>query len=116
MLQPSTVPVRLTDHERQLICEAVEKVSLELGFQWDEISLFGSRTKLDQRGGDIDLYLRVAKTDNLQSFAIKQKLLLALHELIGEQKIDIVVDNSRDDLGAFGKIIDETKVVLWTKK
>ena len=56
----------------------------------DHLWLFGSRTDLEKRGGDIDLYV---ETDFAGPEASTKKTLFRreLWRRIGEQKIDIVV-------------------------
>lgn len=107
--------VRLNDEERAKILQAVELASKSLAIEWQEIALFGSRIDLGKRGGDIDLYLQVQDPhDAAHSF--KRKLRIQLNELLGEQKIDIVIDKGQGGLGAMGEVIRGQKVVLWTRK
>jgi predicted nucleotidyltransferase len=56
-----------------------------------KVYLFGSRVDDSKRGGDIDLYIETTCRDNI----IKRKLrmLALLEKELGEQKIDIVVNN-----------------------
>lgn len=56
------------------------------------VYLFGSRTDNDKKGGDIDLYIT---TDMPTSAIIREKieLLLDLEKSLGEQKIDVVINN-----------------------
>ncbi|HET7361574.1 MAG TPA: nucleotidyltransferase domain-containing protein [Salinimicrobium sp.] len=56
-----------------------------------KVYLFGSRTRNDKKGGDIDLYIETTAKENL--FDKKIKMLRMLYERLGEQKIDIVVNN-----------------------
>lgn len=54
--------------------------------------IFGSRADNNRKGGDIDLYIT---TDMPTSEIIKKKvsLLVELEKVLGEQKIDIVINN-----------------------
>ncbi len=109
--------VRLTDRERQQIREAVEEVSSQLFFEWEEISLFGSRINFKAKGGDIDLYIKIKSNKlDFNLLQIKHKLRIAFQDRLGDQKIDIVIDDSVVDLKSFGKIIKRKKVILWKKK
>lgn len=82
-----------------------------------EIAVFGSKADLSAKGGDIDLYiLHSLPAGTLDSFEIKVSLKLALEDVLGEQKIDIVLDDGQKNLGAFAEIINETKVVIWTSR
>lgn len=55
------------------------------------VYLFGSRVDDKKRGGDIDLYIETDITENI--FKRKLKMLVELEKLIGEQKIDIIINN-----------------------
>jgi predicted nucleotidyltransferase len=56
-----------------------------------KILLFGSRTADNKRGGDIDLFITNNKKENL-TLTAKINFLVELKLLIGEQKIDVVLD------------------------
>lgn len=53
--------------------------------------LFGSRADDNKRGGDIDLYIETSEKANLLDK--KVKLLVRLNRDLGEQKIDVVINN-----------------------
>jgi hypothetical protein len=57
----------------------------------DHLWIFGSRTYLDKRGGDIDLYIQTQELDIAKANQKKNALILALWNEIGEQKIDVVL-------------------------
>ena len=83
--------MRLTPFEIQSIKQSVMK-------HFDEgskVSLFGSRTDDNQKGGDIDLYIQTPTKDCLSERKIK--FLIELKSKIGEQKIDVIIakDSSR---------------------
>ena len=74
--------MRLSEYERNSIKETI------LAFDSNaEIFLFGSRVDDNKKGGDIDLLI-FSKTI---SFSDKIKLKLRLYDLIGEQKIDLIL-------------------------
>jgi len=52
-----------------------------------EVYLFGSRTDDHAKGGDIDLLLLSPKI----GFRDKVKILVKIYDLIGEQKVDLVL-------------------------
>ena len=58
-----------------------------------QIFLFGSRVDDDKRGGDIDLLVISDKID----FSTKLKILIKIYDLIGEQKIDIIITKDLTD-------------------
>ena len=70
------------------------------------IYLFGSRVDDSKKGGDIDLLVLSKKLSGENKRAIRMKL----HELIGEQKIDIII--ALDDSDPFVKLALQTGVKL----
>ena len=56
-----------------------------------KVYLFGSRTDDNKRGGDIDLYIETDMKDKI--YEKKLKMLGELQKVLGEQKIDIVINN-----------------------
>ena len=54
------------------------------------VRLFSSRTDDARRGGDIDLHIE-AETSELASLSRELEFKEALQELIGEQKVDVVL-------------------------
>lgn len=63
------------------------------------VYLFGSRTNDNRRGGDIDLFLETEQKENL--FEKKIKMLQILYNHLGEQNIDIVINNPKHQLGIY---------------
>ena len=55
------------------------------------VYLFGSRVDDKKRGGDIDLYIETDIKENI--FKRKLKMLVELEKLIGDQKIDLIINN-----------------------
>ena len=76
-----------------------------------EVFLFGSRTKDQLRGGDIDLYIRNQKSGPLN---IKTKIdfITDLIIQIGEQKIDVVLENPVTKNSNFVKTIYQNAIQL----
>ncbi|MCK5519704.1 MAG: nucleotidyltransferase domain-containing protein [Candidatus Marinimicrobia bacterium] len=60
-----------------------------------KVYLFGSRVDDNKRGGDIDLYVETEIKNKI--FHRKIKMLTALMMSLGEQKIDLVINNFTDD-------------------
>jgi predicted nucleotidyltransferase len=60
-----------------------------------KVYLFGSRINDKKRGGDIDLYIETRLKENI--IQRKIKMVGKLHEILGEQKIDIIINNFRSD-------------------
>ena len=63
----------------------------------DELWIFGSRVDVAAKGGDIDLYIKTKRLDADKINKNKVLYLLDLKSKIGEQKIDIVINNSNYD-------------------
>lgn len=64
----------------------------------DHLWLFGSRTNLNKRGGDIDLYIEVAHFNSKETNLRKDQFWMLLQDRLGVQKIDIVLKNPSQDL------------------
>ena len=60
-----------------------------------KVYLFGSRINDKKRGGDIDLYVETGLKENI--IQRKIKMVGKLQEILGEQKIDIIINNFRSD-------------------
>ena len=58
--------------------------------------LFGSRVDDAKKGGDIDLLVRPAPIAADQPFAKKIRMLTLLERLLGERKIDLVIEQPND--------------------
>ena len=79
------VKVRLTEEE----IRAIREVAKEVFGEGVKVWLFGSRTDLTKRGGDIDLYIEVPfEGDMLDK---KLTFLVRLEDRIGEQRIDLII-------------------------
>ena len=80
--------MRLTDKQVEQI-----KQSFNLYFlPQDHLWLFGSRVDMEKQGGDIDLYIET-HYDSLPEIVDKKiYFLVKLKSLIGEQRIDVVIN------------------------
>ncbi|MCX7074083.1 MAG: nucleotidyltransferase domain-containing protein [Methylococcales bacterium] len=79
--------MRLTSYQETII----KKLTAEIFGSDARLMLFGSRVDDTKKGGDIDLYIETTDVDT--SFDKKIKLLTALNLALGEQKIDLIVNN-----------------------
>ena len=76
---------------RQKETEVIKKLA-EKHFGPDtRVYLFGSRVSETQKGGDIDLFIMNQDTSRLTLMA-KIEFLAELKSIIGDQKIDVVLD------------------------
>lgn len=93
--------MRLDPRQVQAIKETIAQVDAEA-----EVFLFGSRADDSQRGGDIDLLVMSSRID----LDGRRKLKLRLLDLLGEQKIDLVV--AQDETRPFVQIARQQGVRL----
>jgi len=101
--------MRLTSKE----INAIIKAFLD-SFDGGQIYLFGSRVDDTKRGGDIDLYIELpTKLTIKEMLDTKSKFKLKLYDMIGEQKIDIVI--SKDKNSSFEQEILKTRIELCLK-
>lgn len=85
--------MRLTEVEKQLICE----IFLKHYSKNDHIWLFGSRVDDTRKGGDIDFYVETEETDIKIALEKKLSFLGDLWSVLGEQKIDVVLNLIHDN-------------------
>jgi predicted nucleotidyltransferase len=60
-----------------------------------KVYLFGSRVDDTRRGGDIDLLIEIEPSSN-NHFERKLDFLVELKKLIGDQKIDVLLDYGQE--------------------
>jgi len=105
--------LRLTPRERDGIRAAVQKACGETGAVWRRIVVFGSRTDPNRRGGDIDLLVELEPERPADTFRLNQRLRMAFEDELGEQRIDLVLDDGNAD-SVFPTLARETGVELWS--
>ena len=76
-----------------------------------QVFLFGSRTRNQQRGGDIDLFIRNPNVTHLNT-RTKINFITDLILQIGEQRIDVVLDDPNKQNSVFFKTIYQTGIQL----
>jgi predicted nucleotidyltransferase len=60
------------------------------------ISLFGSRTDDKKKGGDIDLFIQCERQISREElYQLKIKFLVQLKKIIGDQKIDVLINGGQ---------------------
>ncbi|MCC6550496.1 MAG: nucleotidyltransferase domain-containing protein [Ignavibacteriaceae bacterium] len=77
----------------------IRKAVADIFGEGSRVMLFGSRADDNKRGGDIDLYIETSEKASLLDK--KVKLLVRLNRELGEQKIDVVVNNFSLDKDIF---------------
>jgi len=80
--------IRLSDSDLKTIISLFLKYFLKE----DKLWVFGSRIELNKKGGDIDLYIETYADTAQDALKMKNDLLWDLEQIIGEQKIDIVLN------------------------
>lgn len=75
------------------------------------VYLFGSRTQDELLGGDIDLFIS-SNNDKLLEVRTKVNFIADLVLLIGDQKIDVVLDTPAKRNSVFFKTIYQTGIQL----
>lgn len=97
--------MRLTDFERRSISEVVHSYLPDA-----RVLLFGSRVDDTKRGGDIDLLVLTAGEPDWQ---LKWQISEDLQQRIGEQKIDLVIEDPAS-LSLFARTIIDEAITLRT--
>ena len=77
--------VRLSEEEVEIIKNTIKKYDPDA-----EVIIFGSRTDLSKRGGDIDILVVSKKIDDRIRRKIRVDLLLKL----GDRKIDLIITDN----------------------
>jgi len=84
--------MRLTEKEKNVLISVVS----EHASKNSELRLFGSRTDDSAKGGDIDLLLLVADEYTKKALTNhKIEILVKIKNLIGDQKIDMIIATSQ---------------------
>jgi len=86
--------MRLTEYQLSHIRQEVPRFFGAGSHAW----LFGSRVDDQQRGGDIDLYIEPEIQDVSTLVDAKLNFLLKMHRVLGDQRIDVVLNRSKSDV------------------
>lgn len=78
--------MRLTERE----CSVIRQATAEVAGPAARVLLFGSRTRDNLRGGDIDLLFELSQPDPVR-WALAVRLGARIERQLGLQKIDILV-------------------------
>ena len=98
--------MRLNEQHQHEIVRLVKKNISDKAEVW----LFGSRCDDKARGGDIDLYIETPSVENL--FKRKISLRLELEDLLGEQRIDLVMRRTDEALLPIHVVAKESGCML----
>ena len=73
---------------------AIKNITRDVFGETATIRLFGSRTDDRKKGGDIDLLIQCNRFISRQEqYQLKINFLVQLKKIIGDQKIDVLIDN-----------------------
>ncbi len=86
--------MRLSPYQKQAIIASFQKYFSPDDHLW----LFGSRVDMSRKGGDIDLYIETKEKNARLILERKISFISAIELAIGEQKIDVVVNNGEENL------------------
>lgn len=78
--------MRITPHE----VSAIRRVTAEVAGERARVKLFGSRTRDDLRGGDIDLLIELPEP-TLDKLSLSLRVGAQLQMAVGMRKIDVLV-------------------------
>jgi hypothetical protein len=106
--------IRLSESEQDGIVASVLDLK---GCQPVAIHLFGSRTDMGKRGGDIDLWVELSAHPSDPSL-LARALRMKLEDRLGAQKFDLVFSGPLTEvmdpqLAAFRDTLLSTQVTLW---
>lgn len=90
--------------------ECIQKLAIQHFGEGTNVFLFGSRTNEKLRGGDIDLF--ISKAGQKLSVRTKVDFMTDLVMLIGDQKIDVVLDHPSMRDSGFFQTIRQTSIQL----
>jgi predicted nucleotidyltransferase len=88
--------------------EAIKEVTKEIFGQDAIVQLFGSRTNDALKGGDIDLLILCNRTiSSSERYQLKIEFLVQLKKVIGDQKIDVLIEGKQQQSNFFQRVKNE---------
>jgi hypothetical protein len=88
LIMPSQKQIRLTTQE----IIHIKNIFIKHFGNTDHLWIFGSRVNPKQKGGDLDLYIESNNNSMKQILDQKIKFLVELKQVIGNQKIDVIIN------------------------
>ena len=110
---PKHANLRLRRGELAALQGAFQQVLAPLGPV--RVYLFGSRTRPEAKGGDIDLLIRLRNAPDTPLTALSRRLRMGVFSGLEEQKIDIVWDVP-GDTSAFVPLAREGAIEIWASE
>jgi uncharacterized protein len=88
--------------------KAIKDVAKTVFGETATIRLFGSRTDDKKKGGDIDLLIQYNQAiSGNEQYQLKILFLVQLKKIIGDQKIDVLIDNGQQHNPIFHEAYEE---------
>ena len=88
--------------------ETIKEVTKEIFGNNATVSLFGSRTNDALKGGDIDLLILCNRSiSSSEKYQLKIKFLVQLKKIVGDQKIDILIEGDKQQSNFFQTVKNE---------
>lgn len=103
---PPLPPVRLRPEE----IAAVKRIVAEHFGPDAEVRVFGSRARLDQRGGDLDLHVRVP--GGTPPFAVEVRVANVLEKAMDDRHVDLILLGGADPPRRIDEVALATGVLL----
>ncbi len=97
--------IRLLPREKKIIIDS----AIECFNEHTSVYLFGSKTDINKKGGDIDI---LVLTDDLPDRKKIRLFKILLLDKLGERKID-VVSATKNSVDNFVNLIKEEGICLW---
>ena len=85
--------MRLSEYERDVI----SMTGKQIFGPGASLILFGSRANDSARGGDIDLLIIPDESSYNNLFTLKIQFLVELKNILGDQKIDVIIQKKNDN-------------------
>lgn len=106
--------MRLKDWETKGIIKVIEDFFLDNNLLLNQVALYlyGSRTDDKKRGGDIDLLLHVPSPIIIQVKECKSQIHTKIKDVIGDQKIDILIVDKNSAKEPFSSIALKNAVLI----
>jgi len=100
--------MRITEQQALVI----KKTILRFFGEETSVMLFGSRADDNKRGGDIDIYIECAALSSDELVDAKINTLVELKKLLGEQKIDLVINRKNGVVLPIYEVAKKEGIVL----
>ena len=98
--------MRLSEYEKKIITTT----AYDIFGEDTDVFIFGSRIDDNKRGGDIDIYIKCDNKENLLDEKIQY--LIRLEKFLGNQKIDVVINNKAGLVKPIFEIAENTGIRL----